>query len=130
MSKPPRRRRNPQAADQPGGLALSILATARVTGRAGLPVVLTYRAFAQLARELGGGSAAWAFIGRVAAESGKPVFANGPRQDGAEGSQTVAIAPPSWTQERLTGFCAGLKDELAEAFGAIDGQPSWPGRAA
>jgi hypothetical protein len=66
----------------------------------------------------------------MAIASGKPVLANGPRQDGAEGSQTVAIGPPDWTQERLAGFCGGLKDELAEAFGEIDGAPAWPGRAA
>lgn len=112
------------------GVSASLLAAGRVTARAGLPVVLTHRTFVALVRELGGGPEAWAFIGRLAADVRKPVFCNGPRQDGRDGSSTVAIPPPGWTAERLAGYVAGYKDELAEVFGEMDGRPQWPGRAA
>ena len=130
MSKPSRRRRIGRVVAPEEGMSASLLATARAGARAGLPVALSTRTFMALVGELGSGHEAWAFIGRLAEETGRPVFTNGPRDDGRDGSRTVAIAPAHWTQERLAGFTAGYKDELAEAFGEIDGAPAWPGRAA
>ena len=130
MSTPSRRRRGLRLVLPPEGLSVQLLGIARVTGARGLPVVLSARAFADLVAELGGGRAVWAFVQRLAAASGRPVFVNGPRSDGLEGSCTVAIPPPGWTQERLNGYAAGFKDELEAMFGGIDGRPHWPGRAA
>lgn len=135
MSKPSRR---PRAGRRPsarlmlpaGETAPALLAAAKLTGAAGVPVAITWRTFQALIVELGSGSAAWTFVARVAAESGRPVFANGPRQDGTDGSTTVAIPPPSWTQEKLNGFVAGMKDEIEDWFGRIEGRPEWPGKAA
>lgn len=132
MSKPSRRPRAGRRSAEVEGMAPQLLEVGRVSGRHGLPLFLTWRAFRTLCEELGGHDQAWAFVGRLATESGKPVFCNGPRRDGAEGSTTVAIPPadPSWTQERLCGYFAGMKDDIAEMFGGIDGPPTWPGKTA
>jgi hypothetical protein len=130
VSKPSQRRRIGRVVAPEEGMSASLLATARAGARAGLPAALTTRTFMALVGELGSGHEAWAFIGRLAEEPGRPVFTNGPRDDGQAGSRTGAIAPAHWTQERLAGFTASYKDEFAAMFGQVDGTPDWPGRAA
>lgn len=130
MGKPSRRWRTGRVVLPAEAMSASLLAAGRVTAGAGLPVVLTTATFIALVKELGGAPEAWALIARLAVETRKPVFVNGPRQDGRDGSRTVAIPPPDWTAERLAGFVAGYKDELAELFGEMDGVPEWPGGAA
>jgi hypothetical protein len=91
--------------------AKAIAAAARATTL----VVLTDRAFRELADELGGPDSASRHLLRVATNTGRPIAANLPTGD--DTSTTVFIAPKGWTDERLQGWAAGHHDVLEEAFG-------------
>jgi hypothetical protein len=46
----------------------------------------------------------------------KPVALNLPK---GKDSTTVLLGPREWSQERLTGWTAGMKDDLEAEFGPI-----------
>ncbi len=82
--------------------------------RMGVPVALTHRMLRDLEHELHGYRRAVRWLIRLAEETGRPVAVNLPR---GEGSQTILLAPKSWTAERLQGWAGGMHEELAELFG-------------
>ncbi len=53
---------------------------------------------------------------RVAENAQKPILVN--FETGEETSRTVALAPRSWTEERLRGWVAGHHEALEAMFGA------------
>ena len=77
-------------------------------------LVLTARAYQDLADELGGDDAAVRAVLRIATNTGKPIGLNLPTPDG---SRTCFLAPKGWTSERLRGWVAGRHRELEQAFG-------------
>lgn len=79
-------------------------------------LVLTHRAFSDLAAELGGDDEAVRHISRVATNTGRPIGTN--LLTGPKTSSTLFIPPKGWTSERLTGWVAGHHAELEDAFGA------------
>jgi len=88
----------------------------RIAALASPLVVVTHRAFADLARELGSDDAAARWLSALACEIDKPIGVNVPT--GADGSSATAFVPPTgWTAERLAGWVAGQHDELEAAFG-------------
>ena len=95
------------------GLAASIRAAAEVS-----PLLcLSTRAFGDLAAELGGYSAAAAYLLELAEEIGHPIAVNLVTVD--DESSTVFVAPKNWTEERLAGWAAGHHQELEAAFGPV-----------
>jgi len=101
--------------------ARSLAALARAAARDGGPlVVVSHRALAELADELGGYEAAAGRVLRIAANTGRPIAVNVPTEDG---SRTIFIAPKDWTPERLAGWAAGHHAELEAAFGAATARP-------
>jgi hypothetical protein len=78
-------------------------------------LVLTNRAFRELADELGGHEAAAAHLCRVATNVNRPIAAN--LETGEGTSSTVLISPKGWSEERIAGWAAGHRDVLEEAFG-------------
>ena len=90
--------------------AQAIAAAARSTPL----LVVSHRAFRDLADELGGEEHAARHLARVATNTGRPIAANLPT---ATGSTTVFVSPKGWTPERLQGWVGGHHAELEEAFG-------------
>ena len=97
---------------------ISPTALLRRTAEAGAVVGLTHRMLRDLERELGGMEAAVAWLLELATLAGRPVFINVP--NGPDAGQTIALAPPSWSQERLAGFVGGLSEGLEELFGKAE----------
>lgn len=83
--------------------------------RMGVPVVLTSRMFLDLCGELGDYEAATSWLIDLATATGKPAAVNLP--DGPENTVTVLLAPRGWTDEKLRGWGAGMREELAAMFG-------------
>jgi hypothetical protein len=77
-------------------------------------LILTARAYLDLAHELGSDKAAMRHLLRVSERVNRPVGCNFPTP---EGSRTAFIAPRSWTQERLRGWVGGHYEDIADAFG-------------
>jgi hypothetical protein len=96
--------------------ALSVAAAIRTAPRSAPLFVLTGRALAELARELGSMDAAEGYVLAVAEEINKPIGINVSGADG--GSRTVFFAPGAWSRERLAGWAGGHHEELEDAFGA------------
>jgi hypothetical protein len=96
----------------------------RRTAEAGAAVALTGRALAQLEAELGGTEAALLWLVDLATGRNKPVAVNLPTPDG--GSQTIALSPRGWGEERLRGWLGGRAEQLAEMFGPLAGPPYRP----
>jgi len=96
---------------------VSMAASIRATARAAPLFLLTVRALADLAAELGSMDAAAAFLLDVAEANNKPIGVNLPAPDGS--SRTAFIAPRGWTEERLAGWTAGRHQELEDEFGTI-----------
>ena len=95
----------------------AIAAAARAAAYAGGSLVcMTGRAYGDLAAELGGDEAAVRYLVKLAGNTGRPILAN--LETGAGSSQTVAIAPRGWSDERLAGWVAGHHEALEAAFGA------------
>ena len=95
----------------------AIAAAARAGAYAGgAPVIVTGRAWCDLAAELGSDDAAARHLARVATNTGHPLAVNIPT--GSETSTTMFISPKDWTQERLAGWVAGHHQALEAAFGA------------
>ena len=83
--------------------------------RAGIVVGLTAAMFHDLATEVGGHDAACRWLIDLATETNRPITVNVPT--GKDTSTTTAIAPKSWTEERLRGWIGGMHEELEEQFG-------------
>ena len=77
-------------------------------------LVITYRAFCDLAAELGSDEAATCYLLRVSEQIGRPLGVN---FETGDGSRTCFLAPRSWTQERLAGWIGAKHDDLEDAFG-------------
>jgi hypothetical protein len=90
-------------------------AVLRAAAEAGTTVGLTHRMLRDLEAELGGMDPAIEWLIGLAAMTGRPVFVNLP--NGPDASQTIALAPKGWGQERLAGFVGGLKGELESVYG-------------
>jgi hypothetical protein len=86
-----------------------------VAARSAPLLVLSHRAFSDLADELGDHDAAIRQVLRIATNAGKPIGINLPTADGD--SQTVFLAPRGWSDERLRGWVAGHHEALESEFG-------------
>ena len=104
---------------------LSMAAAIRRMAVAAPMLVLTGRAFNDLARELGSIEAAVGELLAIAAANNRPVGVN--FKTGEDASSTAFISPRDWTEERLAGWVAGKHEELEAQFGAA--VPSRPNRA-
>ena len=82
-----------------------------------VPCVISPRLYAELVAELGSDEAAAAFLVDLSKRLDKPLLLN---LKTAEGSTTVALAPPSWSRERLAGYLGGLHQELEAMFGPAE----------
>jgi hypothetical protein len=80
-------------------------------------VVISGRAIADLAEELGGYEAAAAHLVGLANETGRPIAVNAELPGGE--SRTAFLAPAAWSQERLRGWIGGHHAILEEAFGPV-----------
>ena len=80
--------------------------------------LVSHRAMRDLAAELGSDDAAARHIADVAIATGKPILINGPT--GRDRSATIAVAPPTWSEERLQGWIAGHHGILERQFGPIE----------
>ncbi len=104
---------------------VSMAASIRATAQAAPLFLLTVRALADLADELGGMDAAVAFLLGIAESNNRPVAVNLPAPDGS--SRTAFLAPRHWTEERLAGWTAGRHQELEDEFGRITRVSTMPG---
>ena len=100
--------------------AISPAKALAAAARSGLLVIVTDRAFRDLADEFGGVEATWRHVQRVANRSNRPVGAN---LLTADGSRTCFVAPKGWTQERLRGWVAGHHEAIEAAFGPAMAMP-------
>ena len=99
----------------------AIAAIARAAAYAGSPpVVVSGRAWCDLAAELGGDDAAVRYLVKLAGNTRRPIAINLPAPDG---STTVFIAPRDWTDERLRGWAAGHAEALQQMFGPASVRP-------
>lgn len=80
---------------------------------ADVPMVLSARAFAQLAEETGSAVEAGEWLKRAAGVADKPIAIHGD-------DSTVFISPPDWTTEKLKGWVAGQREAIEKMFGPID----------
>ena len=78
-------------------------------------LIVTGRALLDLEAELGSWEAAGRYLLGVAETIGKPIGVNAPT---ATGSQTLFLAPRSWSPERLQGWVAGHHEAIEQQFGA------------
>ena len=104
------------------------IATAiRAAAQAAPMLVLTGRAFNDLARELGGIEAAVGELLAIAEANNRPVGVN--FETGEDSSSTAFISPRSWSQERLTGWVGAKHQELTQQFGEVTRLSTRPNRA-
>ena len=97
-------------------IARSLTVLARASARDNGPlVVVSHRAYADLAAELGGHDRAARRLLRIATNVGRPLAVNIPT---ADGSRTVVVGPKGWTQERTAGWVAARHEGLEAVFGA------------
>jgi len=97
--------------------AVSIASAIRAAAEAAPLLVVSGRALADLARELGGEEAAAAFLLTLAEEIGHPIAVN--MATGADTSSTAFIPPRGWSTERVAGWVAGRHQELEREFGDV-----------
>jgi len=83
--------------------------------RAGAAVGLTHRMLRDLEQDLGGYKRACKWLIALATETNRPITINLPT--GSDTSTTVAIAPKSWSEDKLRGWIGGMHEELEEMFG-------------
>jgi hypothetical protein len=81
----------------------------------GLPLVLTYRAFRDLERELGSVDAVWLWLRDLASSHDCLVAANVPTSSTT--STTAIISPPTWSQARQAATATAAQPLLERAFG-------------
>ena len=94
------------------------MAAAIRAAAAGAPLlVITGRAFGDLATELGGADIAAGHLLELAEQTGRPIGVN--VQTGVDTSRTAFIGPRSWSEERLQGWVAAKHEELAAEFGEV-----------
>jgi hypothetical protein len=93
--------------------------TAAIRHLVKLPVnsIIGNNLYAELRDELGSDRAAVEFLGALADEVQHPLFIN---FEHAEGSTTLALSPPGWSEERLQGWTAGQVEHLEELFGPAE----------
>ena len=103
---------------------VSMAASIRATAQAAPLFLLTVRALAELADELGGYSTAAAFLLEIAESNNRPIAVN--VETGPDTSSTAFIAPRTWTPERLQGWAAGHHAELEAEFGTISRVSAMP----
>ena len=82
-------------------------------------LVLTGQVAGDLADQLGSVDAAVRFLVDLATEIGRPIGLNAETDEGR--SQTMFVAPKSWSEQRLAGWVAARHQELESEFGAIAG---------
>ncbi len=97
--------------------AVSMAAAISAAAEAAPLMVVTSRALADLADELGGFEQAARELLAVAESINKPICVN--LVTGADSSSTAFVAPRSWTEERLKGWAAGHRELLERQFGPI-----------
>jgi hypothetical protein len=97
--------------------AISMAGAIRVAARAAPLPVLTGRALADLAAELGSMEAAMAEVLAIATETGRPIGVNFTLGPGR--SRTVFIPPKGWSEQKLAGWVAGRHQELEGEFGQV-----------
>ena len=97
--------------------AVSMVRAIRTAAQGAPLLVITGRAFGDLASELGGAEAAVGELLSIAESVNRPVAVNMPT--GADASSTVFISPRGWTEERLRGWIGGRHAELEGAFGRV-----------
>jgi len=97
--------------------AVSVAESIRTAAEVAPLLVLSSRALANLADELGTMEAAAEYLQGVAEATNKPLAVNIP--DGPDRSSTCFIAPKDWSEERLKGWAAGHHQKLAARFGAV-----------
>ena len=99
--------------DAGAGIAPSVALAAAVQA---VPlVVVSHRALADLADELGGYEQAARRLLTIATGANKPIGMNVPT---ADGSRTMFVAPAPWSRERLAGYVAAHHEALERQFGA------------
>ena len=96
---------------------VSMAASIRATASVAALFMLTVRALADLADELGSMDAAATFLLDVAEANNKPIGVNLPAPDAS--SKSVFIAPRTWTDERLQGWIGGHGAVLEAEFGEV-----------
>jgi hypothetical protein len=77
-------------------------------------LIVTAAMFSGLAVELGSEDTALTHLMDVATKADRPLGVTLLTEDG---SQTVFIAPLTWTQERLRGWVGGRHEEIISLFG-------------
>ena len=95
--------------------AVSLSKALAASARLAPLLVITHRAFADLAEELGGYEQAVRYLLKVATTAGKPIGVNA--LTGPDGSRTWFVAPMSWSREKAAGWIAAYHAELERAFG-------------
>ena len=96
--------------------AVSMARAIRVAAAGAPMLVITGRAFSDLAAELGGADAAAGHLLELAQQTGRPIGVNFATSE--DTSSTVFLPPPGWTEERLAGWVAGHHQDLEAEFGA------------
>jgi len=96
---------------------VSVAESIRTAAEAAPLLVVSGRAFGDLAEELGSMDAAAEHLQGVAEAVGRPIAVNLPAED--DGSSTVFISPRSWTEERLAGWVGGHHEHLEREFGRV-----------
>jgi hypothetical protein len=96
---------------------VSMAAAIRAAAEAAPLLVITGRALADLADELGSMEAAVGFLLELAEANDRPIATNVPTGD--ETSSTAFVAPAGWTTARLRGWVARHHRELEAEFGEI-----------
>ena len=104
---------------------ISMARAIRATAQAAPLFLLTVRALAELADELGGMDAAATFLLGIAESNNRPIAVN--VETGPDTSSTAFLAPRTWTEERLAGWTAGRHQELEDEFGRITRVSTMPG---
>jgi hypothetical protein len=84
-----------------------------------LPVnsIIGNNLYAELRDELGSDRAAVEFLVDLAGEVQHPLFVN---LETADGSATISLSPPGWSQEQLNGWTAGHVEHLEHLFGPAE----------
>ncbi len=87
--------------------------------KSGVPTVLTVHALMQLSREKGGDKAAMRWLMTQATTANTPIIINVPNADGS--SQSVAVPPAGWSEEKMMGWLSVKREVLGGVFGEVDG---------
>ena len=97
--------------------AVSMVRAIRTAAQASPLLVITGRAFGDLAHELGGAEAAVGELLGIAESVNRPVAVNMPT--GEDTSSTVFLPPPGWSEQKLAGWIGGHHAELEAQFGQV-----------